>query len=458
MIGVVQKNKRAFAVWFEDLERWNPGSFVLSTWHWPKEYIAPISTAIERKKVEANPQIIDFRGVQTITLHFNGEVVQRNGKDAKDFKGKLFIANPGDVIYSKIDVRNGAIGIVPDAMQQVCVSSEFPVYSVKSNKAFPQYIKLLFRTEFFRKTINSLISGTSGRKRVQPEQLEAIEIPLPPLHVQQTIVGRWQKVQEEIRAAYGRIEETKQAQGNRLIQRLQIELPPAILKKGAFIIDWKELERWDTFFYREDFTHLEKQLLSMRHARLGEILNFTSRSWKATDFPSGDFEYIEISSVTRDDGIIGSRTVKINEAPSRATTLLKDGDVILATTRPYLGAFAIVPQKYNNCVCSSGFALADAIKIPDIEKEFLLLFLKSPAGLRQMERRMTGGLYPAIVQDELEKILVPIPPLKLQREIIQSVIEGCSKIQHEREASELKAREIKAEIEALILGTKRIDI
>ena len=45
----------------------------------------------------------------------------------------------------------------------------------------------------------------------------------------------------------------------------------------------------------------------------------------------------------------------------------------------------------------------------ELERDYLLLFLKSSAGLRQMERRMTGGLYPAIVQDELEKIRVPIP-------------------------------------------------
>lgn len=458
MTQALQEFPKAFAVWFKDLDRWNPSSFILSTWHWPKEYIAPIATAIERKKIEANPKTIDFGLVQTITLHFNGEIVERNGKVPKDFKGKLFVANPGDVIYSKIDVRNGAIGIVPDAMQQVCVSSEFPVYSVKSTKAFPQYIKLLFRTEFFRKTINSLISGASGRKRVQPEQLEGINIPLPPLPVQQTIVDRWLNAHEEIRAANDRIEAIKQSQEKWLLQRLQIELSPSISKKGAFILEWRELERWDTLFYRDDFTKLEKQLLSMRHARLGEILNFTSRLWKAADFPSGDFEYVEISSVNKDDGIIGSKTVKIEEAPSRATTLLKDGDIILATTRPYLGAFAIVQQKYNNCVCSSGFALADAIKIPDVEKEFLLLFLKSSAGLRQMERRMTGGLYPAVVQDELEKILVPIPPQELQREIIKSAIEVNSKIVQERKAAERKSREIKAEIESLILGTKRIDI
>ncbi|MFQ5687755.1 MAG: restriction endonuclease subunit S [Candidatus Scalindua sp.] len=146
----------------------------------------------------------------------------------------------------------------------------------------------------------------------------------------------------------------------------------------------------------------------------------------------------------------------MNNAPSRATTLIKEGDIILSTTRPYLGAFTEVPSEYNNCVCSSGFALADKIKLSNIKKEYLLFFLKSPAGLRQMERRMTGGLYSAIVQEELEKIIIPIPHLKVQRGIIQNIKRKEMEIARERKAAERKTREIKQKIEALILGTKRI--
>ncbi len=89
-----------------------------------------------------------------------------------------------------------------------------------------------------------------------------------------------------------------------------------------------------------------------------------------------------------------------------------------------------------------------------INKEFLLFFLQSPAALRQMERRMTGGLYPAIIQAELEKVIVPIPSLELQKEIMKQVKEGQLVIGREREAAERKSLAIKAEIEALILGTK----
>ncbi|MCV4607764.1 hypothetical protein OFB74_33190, partial [Escherichia coli] len=85
----------------------------------------------------------------------------------------------------------------------------------------------------------------------------------------------------------------------------------------------------DLFFQRPDFVALENQLHSLNALSLGEVLNFESRSWKKSDFPEGKFEYIEISSVNRENGIFSSRTVETNNAPSRATTLVKTGDLII---------------------------------------------------------------------------------------------------------------------------------
>ncbi len=62
--------------------------------------------------------------------------------------------------------------------------------------ALPEYVKLLFRMGSFRERINSLISGASGRKRVEPSTLESIEVPLPPLTTQQAIVAYWQATQD----------------------------------------------------------------------------------------------------------------------------------------------------------------------------------------------------------------------------------------------------------------------
>lgn len=162
-ITAASARPRAFAVWFKDLARWNPGSFVQSDWRWPKEIIKPLSVALKARNFAINNE---QPMPPMITIRFDGELEQRSSRATKDIKGKLFRAHAGDVVYSKIDVRNGAIGIVPECLPDVAVTSEFPVYEVNKDVALPMYIKLLFRTELFRRTINSMISGASGRIRV----------------------------------------------------------------------------------------------------------------------------------------------------------------------------------------------------------------------------------------------------------------------------------------------------
>jgi type I restriction enzyme S subunit len=183
--------------------------------------------------------------LQLVTLHFGGTMEPRDMRGKANFKGRLFWAKAGEVIYSKIDVRNGAIGVVPSHLQKIAVSTEYPVYHVRPGVALPEYVKLLFRTAAFRKQINSMISGASGGKRVEPSDLEKIKVPLPPLPAQEAIVAYWREAQASA------------AQSRETIAALEAEIPLAIYKMlgtprpkveeplpKLMVLWWKELERW----------------------------------------------------------------------------------------------------------------------------------------------------------------------------------------------------------------------
>src|SRR3712207_6208671 len=105
-------------------------------------------------------------------------------------------------------------------------------------------LKLLFRTDFFRRTINSMISGASGRKRVQPSQIESLQVPLPPLPVQEAIVSKWVQAQETIKAAYGRVEQHKEDIEARFFNDLGLELPEIKERPKVFAVLWNDFRRW----------------------------------------------------------------------------------------------------------------------------------------------------------------------------------------------------------------------
>jgi hypothetical protein len=92
----------------------------------------------------------------------------------------------------------------------------------------------------------------------------------------------------------------------------------------------------------------------------------------------------------------------------------------------------------------------------DIDKEFLLLFLRSEAGLKQMERRMTGGLYPAIVQDELEKIRVPFRPHGQQVKTVESYKVERARIRRELEEAMRCAEKETTKIDRLLLAVSKL--
>jgi len=171
------EHRRAFSVRFADLRVWNVNSFVDLGWNWPAETIKPLSAALQRRREERLSG--DDAAPRLLTLHFDGSIEPRRLRTGEPVRGKLYLAYPGDVLYSKIDARHGAIGIIPSNLGVATVTAEYPVYRVREEVALPEYIKLLLRTRHFRRVINGMISGASGRKRVQPKQVEGLHVPLP---------------------------------------------------------------------------------------------------------------------------------------------------------------------------------------------------------------------------------------------------------------------------------------
>ena len=139
---------KAFSVLFEDLHRWSVNSFFTIHWKWPSDLIKPLSSTLESKILAIDKAKTDPRDIILVSLHFDGEMEPRD-TSADSLKGRLFIAEPGDVVYSKIDVRHGAIGIVPDSLPCIAVSSEFPIYHVHPDIALPCYVRSRLKTMFF---------------------------------------------------------------------------------------------------------------------------------------------------------------------------------------------------------------------------------------------------------------------------------------------------------------------
>lgn len=142
--------------------------------------------------------------------------------------------------------------------------------------------------------------------------------------------------------------------------------------------------------------------------------------------PDKEFIYIDISSVDVTTGMIVNPQELIGEeAPSRARKVVREGDIIISTCRPTRGAIAIVPKEFDNQICSTGFSVIRAKENVDVR--YLHFILRSDLVKEQFRKFSTGSSYPAILDSDVEKTIIPLPSKPEQIEIADKVVADTNK-------------------------------
>ncbi len=126
----------------------------------------------------------------TIRLWGKGVVLRQivNGSDIASQRRSL--VSQDQFIVSRIDARNGAMGLVPPELDGAVVTNDFPTFNVHRERLVPAFLGWLSRTESFVDTCRSASEGTTNRVRLKEERFMKLEIELPPIREQMRIVCR----------------------------------------------------------------------------------------------------------------------------------------------------------------------------------------------------------------------------------------------------------------------------
>ena len=132
--------------------------------------------------------LTEYREI-TVRLWGKG-VVERGRVSGANLNGRRFIARQDQFIASRIDARNGAMGIVPQALDGALVTNDFPLFDVIPERLLVRFLGWLCQTRGFVDLCLRASEGTTNRVRLKEEEFLALEIPLPPLSEQRRIVAR----------------------------------------------------------------------------------------------------------------------------------------------------------------------------------------------------------------------------------------------------------------------------
>lgn len=139
------------------------------------------------KSLEADPSL-EYSEI-TVRLWGKG-VIERGRVTGAQVNGRRFVARTGNFIASRIDARNGAMGLVPESLDGALVTNDFPLFEANKECLDLDYLGWLSKTAGFVELCLRASEGTTNRVRLKEERFLNLEIPLPPLAEQRRIVAR----------------------------------------------------------------------------------------------------------------------------------------------------------------------------------------------------------------------------------------------------------------------------
>jgi type I restriction enzyme, S subunit len=192
--------------------------------------MVPLGSLLTRVKEEVDLQD-DVIYKQTTVRLWNKGVILRGEQLGREIKTKRqFRIHSGQLVLSRIDVRNGAIGLVPPELDGAIISNDFWTYEIDQGQLAPKFLALCVTTPSFQDEANRASSGTTHRIRAEEEGFLQINVPLPPLTEQRRIVARIEELAAKIEEARGlrrqAVEEAKvlvNASARRLLSGVNVE-------------------------------------------------------------------------------------------------------------------------------------------------------------------------------------------------------------------------------------------
>ena len=194
-------------------------------------------------------------------------------------------------------------------------------------------------------------------------------------------------------------------------------------------------EFWDTrLIQNEDFVNHDLLLKDLVIDK-NKIRTIQEQS-KLSDEERSSIEYLEIGDV--DISSMQYRTKTITHPsliPSRATYLLRPGDVAVSMVRPIRNAAALVDDK--NIVASSGFTVLRPL---NIEPEYLWVFCKTKYFKDYLFRRQRNSMYPAVRYSDIAHVPMVLAPRNIRAQICRNIRRSIDDMVYE--SSEYKSAKI----------------
>lgn len=364
--------------------------------------------------------------------------------------------HPGDLIMNIVGPPLGKLAIVPDSFPEANTNQAAVVIHSYSPEVPIAWI--FYYLSEMSEINNVSTRGSAGQVNISVNQSREMFVAIPPLAEQRRIVGALGKYLALVDGI-----ERDQADLDGLLAQLKSkvldlavrgelterdpgdepasELLARIREEKLAMVERGELKpkdvRGDTvIFTGSDGLRYEKPADGKGKAKCIEVeIPFEipeGWSWARLStlclpqekrLPSGEkFNYIDIGSIDNSKNLICANEIDTVNAPSRASRCVHAGSIVFSMVRPYLRNIAQVPVSMKDSVASTGFYVATKA-CNELDERFLFQLLLSDYTVNSTNLHMKGDNSPSVRKEDMDALLLPVPPLAEQRRIVERVKE-----------------------------------
>ena len=360
-------------------------------------------------------------------------------------KTQQIIVEPGDFVFSGLNIEKGAAGFNETA-DRLVVSANYSTCGFNDSRVSLDFFKHYMRSENFQRLLKANLKKDYGFTR--PKHLMPLTF----------LVPSDQEEQERIVSEYEECKETHSKLSAEITnqQSLLAKLKQAILQEaiqGKLTADWRaahpDVEPASQLLNRIQAEKArliaakklrpEKPLPKITPAeipfeipkgwewcRLGQAI----RLMNGNSFESGDFKKgtgvkcIKITNAGVGEFVETDDTLPLGFDKAYAKYQVFSGDLILALTRPYIATglkISRCPESYDGALLNQRVA---AIRPIDgfLDSDFAFLFLGSDFVLRGYQAEFESkGQQPNLKSEHVTHLRLPLPPLAEQAEIVERV-------------------------------------
>ena len=366
--------------------------------HWEQTQIKAVTRTSVIKKKPTEELLSVYREYGVIPKNSRDDNHNADGKDLSTYK----YVSKNNLVVNKMKAWQGSMGV---SNYNGIVSPAYIVCKLTDN-VVPKYVHYLLRSKYYINYYNQIYYGVRvGQWDMRYGDFKNLPFFIPTNEEQNKIVG---------------FIEYKEKQINKLIKK-QKKLIELLEEKKKIIITEAVTKGLDKSVPMKDsgIDYIGQVPQNWEVIKLKFISLCNKYSLDEQTDKNRQINYVDIGSVTNKDGITNVQKMLFKEAPSRARRIIHTNDTIISTVRTYLKAIAYIDEKYDNHICSTGFAVITPKN--NIDPKFLFYILHSENFICKVERISTGANYPAITANKLINLKCLMPSLQEQKNIIKYI-------------------------------------